>query len=107
MHMHHVHVTLRPGYSQGGPAELGDEGGVLASGGAAVNASGSLERVLSPRQTIAFERLVRSIGGGGAGGGTAIENHYHFPHYVGDTSDLIRALSDANRRGQLEVIKRR
>lgn len=41
-----------------------DKGGMLQSGRTAVNKSGKPERVLSPRQTNAFERLVDNLLGG-------------------------------------------
>lgn len=42
-------------------AVLHDTGGVLADGGVAVNKSGKPERVLSPVQTVGFERLVFNL----------------------------------------------
>lgn len=41
-----------------------DKGGILKSGGIAGNKSGKPERILSPRQTNAFERLVDNLLGG-------------------------------------------
>jgi hypothetical protein len=41
---------------------LFDTGGALSHGSAALNLSGAAERVLSPRQTVAFEKLVDLLG---------------------------------------------
>ena len=97
-HTDHVHVTLRSGV----PA---DKGGMLASGGTATNMSGNLERVLSPGQTRDFHNLVKVISSnrGGSVGNTYIVNA---PNYVGDKKDLVKALTDLNRQGRLEVVRR-
>lgn len=92
-HVRHVHVALR------------DRGGMLDSGGFAYNGSGGPERILSPRETRSFETLVKNSARGGGGGNTYIT--MNAPNYVGSKDELVRALVDANRRGQLEVIKKR
>lgn len=53
------------GYAFGGLVRAGlfDTGGMLASGGVAVNQSGQPERVLSPEQTKAFDQLIAAITG--------------------------------------------
>ena len=65
------------------------------------------ERVLTTAQNRDFERLVHSATRMGGAGAVTIEKHYHFPHYVGSTADLKRALVDMDRRGDLAVIKGR
>jgi hypothetical protein len=73
-----------------------DDGGMLKHGMGGWNLSGRPERVLSPRQTDAFERLVRVLetrhvpravssvvaagvrGGDGGAGQAAVEKHYHY-----------------------------
>lgn len=64
-----------------------DDGGIFGSGRAALNASGSPERVLSPRQTEAFERLVTTLSTirglttpqvAAAGGAATAAVHKHF-----------------------------
>jgi len=69
----HLHLeTARNGVTFN-PASLHlmDTGGMLRHGGAAVNMSGGNERVLTPRQTHAFERLTAALeSGAAAGGGT-------------------------------------
>lgn len=55
---------------------IADRGGVIRSGSGAYNASGSAERMLSPRQTRSFDRLVRVLerpAPVGAGAGTGID----------------------------------
>lgn len=82
-----------------------DRGGILPSGGVAMNASGLPERVLSPAMTQSFDRLVRVMDRGGGAANTYIT--INAPNYVGSQDDLRRTLIDMNRRGQLEVIKKR
>jgi hypothetical protein len=72
-----------------------DDGGMLKHGMGGWNLSGRPERVLSPRQTDAFERMVRvletrhvprvvspavaaGMRGGDGGVGAAVEKHYHY-----------------------------
>jgi SLT domain-containing protein len=72
-----------------------DDGGMLKHGMGGWNLSGRPERVLSPRQTDAFERLVRvletrhvpravspmvaaGVRSGDGGVGAAVEKHYHY-----------------------------
>lgn len=45
------------------PGWLFDQGGIMPHGGVGVNRSGKPERVLSPRQTTAFESLVKTLEG--------------------------------------------
>ena len=92
-HVAHIHVARRR-----------DKGGMLRSGELAVNSGGADERILSPVQTRAFERMVRVAERGGVGNRTEI--HISFPNYVGDKADLRRALVDMNRLGQLAVLGR-
>lgn len=65
------------------PHKVMDTGGIWGTGETAVNLSGANERVLNPRQTIAFERLVDGVlAVGGDGGGTPIVvNVNHVPGY--------------------------
>lgn len=93
-HEHHVHVARRR-----------DKGGVLRPGELAINQGGADERILSPVQTRAFERMVRVAEQSGRGGGGTVIN-VSFPNYVGDKSDLRRALVDMNRLGHLAVLGR-
>ena len=72
--------------------------------GGAIGANGAPERVLSPRQNRNYEDLVRVMDRRGGGG--VVHNHYHFPNYIGSQADLIRTLVQADRRGQLQVLKR-
>jgi hypothetical protein len=90
-HVGHVHVSY-------------DKGGMLQPGGIGVNRSGQPERVLSPRQTSSFDRMVRVMDRSGHAGGTTII--INAPNYIGSQDDLKRALVDLNRRGQLQVVKR-
>jgi hypothetical protein len=54
-HYDHVHVA--------------DTGGMIRPGNMGLNLSGRPERILSPDQTQAFDRLVSMLGSGGVGGG--------------------------------------
>jgi hypothetical protein len=98
MHLHHVHVTLRPGYSKGGLAGVG---------GAEVSLLGESgpERVLSAQQTKKFDRYFNA-GAGGGGGASVININLSAPNYVGTPNDLIKTLTDASRRGQLDGVIR-
>jgi murein DD-endopeptidase MepM/ murein hydrolase activator NlpD len=67
----HLHLEAARNGVTFDPASLHlmDTGGMLKHGGAAVNMSGRNERVLTPRQTDAFERLVTAMESGAASGG--------------------------------------
>lgn len=67
---------------------LFDTGGMLESGGVAVNKSGKPERVLSPSQTVAFETLVTALPSMFAGAGAPDE----LAAAIG--SETAKALSD-------------
>ncbi|MBW0088229.1 hypothetical protein I4I77_01225 [Pseudonocardia sp. KRD-188] len=69
-HMDHPHVSfvararggvLPSDLSRPPRTSLADRGGMIPSGTAALNLSGRAERMLSPRQTEVFERLVAAI----------------------------------------------
>jgi hypothetical protein len=63
------------------------------------------ERVLSARQTSAFENLVPLLS---RGAGAVVHNHYTViaPNYVGSQNELVSALVKLNQTGRLDVIKR-
>lgn len=85
-HWNHVHWA----YDRGGYA---DGPGWIPKGPAP-------ERVLSPRQTVAFERLVA----GGFGGSRPVQVTLVAPNYVGSRSELQRTLVELARGGALDVI---
>lgn len=81
-----------------------DQGGIAARAGLMVKMTNQPERVLSPRQTVAFERLVRvQERGGPAGGG---DYHFHFPNYVGTRSELQEEMLTMARTGAMRVVLR-
>jgi hypothetical protein len=85
-HVNHVHVSY-------------DRGGWINEPVHGVGRSG---------KTYSFaERRPEYVSPRGRGGGAV---HYHYtinaPHYVGPERELVKVLVDANRRGQLDVIKR-
>lgn len=93
-HVRHIHVAW---FDQGGVAGInGPQFGLLGGNGP--------ERVLTPRQTKQFDRLVTGTSGGGRP--TTVINHYHFPHYVGSANDLRAALVKLERSGSMALIKR-
>jgi len=90
-HRNHVHAAVYDG------------GGILASGAAALNLSGSNERILSPRETTAFEAwMSREFSGGhGAGAGsvsTTDARSYPVTVTAGpDTAAIVAAIRDSQR----------
>lgn len=80
-HRRHVHVAWY------------DRGGILKPGlTLAYNGTGRNERVVPA--------------GRGSGGGTVVHNYYSLPNYLGSTQELVNALTQLNRQGRLQVIKR-
>jgi hypothetical protein len=59
-----------------------DDGGILGDGMSGSNASGFDERVLSPRQTVAFERLVNVLDRNGGAGVTGGPSHFEGNLYL-------------------------
>ena len=90
MHWNHVHWA----YDQGG----------LATGAGWLPKGPAPERVLSPRQTSAFEGLVRNLDR--SGGVTVLNINMSAPNYIGPRTDLIRTLTDSARTGQLQGVLR-
>lgn len=94
-HVRHIHVARYDG------------GGMVPPGGMALNTSGRAERMLAPRDSINFERLVSAMdrrGGRGVGNTTIVINA---PNYVGSTADLRRTLVQMAGRNELDVVLRR
>jgi len=98
-HTDHVHVTLRPGVKAKSGGLLGLRGAEFAMLG-----EGGPERVLDARMTKKFDRAF-NVGGGGVGS-TTINISLSAPNYVGTPNDLIKTLTDASRRGQLDGVIR-
>jgi hypothetical protein len=92
-HVRHVHVARYDG------------GGMVPHGGVAVNHSGRPERVLDPRTTVNFERLVSVMNRRGSVGATTIV--INAPNYVGSTDDLRRTLVTMAGRNELNVVLRK
>jgi hypothetical protein len=67
-----------------------DTGGLAKHVGAMFKNTNQPERVLSPRQTVAFERLVDHLAVGSAGGGgtTIIHAHFHNHGVIGSKHEL-------------------
>lgn len=82
-----------------------DRGGEATGSGFLAKKTLAPERVLSPGQTRDFNHLVRVLDRGGATG--SVENHYHFPNYVGSHEELASALDRLDRRGRLDRIVKR
>jgi len=78
-----------------------DQGGVASGAGLFPKLTSAPERVLSPRQTRAFEGLVRALD---AGGGAAITYNLNAENYLGSVSDLERAIVRIAQSGRLEAI---
>jgi hypothetical protein len=91
-HWDHVHWAM-------------DAGGVATGPGSFRKLTGRPERVLSPAQTASFDRLVGVLGA--QGGAPRVENHYHFPRYLGSRDDLRRDLQQMVGRGDLDFLTRR
>lgn len=88
-------------------AALFDGGGVASGAGILLKGTRAPERILSPRQTRSFDSLVRVMD---RSGGAVVNKNYYFPNYVGARDDLVRALKDADRYGDLDglsIAKRR
>ena len=81
-----------------------DQGGLATGAGWLPKMTGAPERVLSPRQTSAFEDLVRVLDRPGAAGGINLQ--VVMPNYIGPLDTLKRSLSDLARTGQLAGVLR-
>ena len=88
MHWNHVHWA----YDRGG----------MAYGPGWIPKGPAPERVLSPRQTAAFEQLVRGLDAGR--GATVVNLTLSAPNYVGARRDLLNALTDLEFTGRLDRI---
>lgn len=93
-----------PGLSFLGQGHGYDTGGVAAGSGWWFKGP-QKERVLSPRQTVAFERFL-SRGGlaGRGGGGGDIHIHLNAPNYVGSRQELMDELYRLARQGRLRQV---
>jgi tape measure domain-containing protein len=82
------------------------EGGVVSRPSIIRAGEKGRERVLSERQTSAFENLVPLLS---RGGGAVVNNYYtvNAPNYVGSQNELVSALVKLNGQGRLQVIKGR
>ncbi len=74
-----------------------DRGGLARGAGLMAKYTAAPERVLSPAQTVRFERAMASAA-------QPAEIHYHFDRYVGNRDELIRELKAAHDRGALRQI---
>lgn len=74
-----------------------DRGGLARGAGMMPKLTAAPERVLSPAQTVRFERAMTTAA-------QPAEVHYHFDRYVGSRDELIRELKAAHDRGQLRQI---
>lgn len=83
-----------------------DRGG-LARGAGLFAKGPQPERILSPRQTLWFERAMSAVAHGGGTGGVTVQLIVQAPHYVGDKSDLVMALGQLSRQGRLDDAVRR
>lgn len=83
-----------------------DDGGLARGRGLLAKYTQQPERVLSPRQTASFDRLVDVLDHGGAGGGIELHAHFHGP--VGSSAELedwlVRALTSIKRNNRLRTI---
>jgi hypothetical protein len=78
-----------------------DQGGVASGAGWIPKVTSAPERVLSPRQTVAFERLVSNPA---ATGSVTVNQQFVAPNYVGSRLELRDALVDLAKSGLLDVI---
>lgn len=83
-----------------------DSGGLAKRIGSIFKGTNQPERILSPRQTAAFERLVDHLEhGGGSGGTTVVNAHFHNHGVIGSKNELSNWLVDSidnlKRRGRL------
>jgi minor tail protein/transglycosylase-like protein with SLT domain len=83
-----------------------DSGGIARGIGALLKGTTGPERVLSPRQTAAFERLVNHLPAGGAGGGAVIkELHLHNHGVIGSKHEvenwLVDSIDQLHRKGRI------
>ena len=83
-----------------------DTGGILPSGGMAMNASGRPERVLSPGMTRSFDRMVSVMERGGRSGSVTVVQNISLPNYVGSHNDIVNALVKLKSQGRLDVVTR-
>lgn len=81
-----------------------DRGGVAGGAGWLPKMTSRPERVLSPRQTSAFENLVQVLDRSGGTGNVTVQ--LIAPNYVGPVDSLKRALTDLARTGQLAATLR-
>jgi len=81
---------------------IADRGGMIRPGGIAVNRSGQDERVLSPRQTRQFDRLVRVNGSGGGGSGAVEVTINATGSDIELENKLVRVIENAKRHGRLK-----
>jgi hypothetical protein len=88
-HFDHVHWAM-------------DRGGVASGLGYFGKFTRAPERVLDPRQTMAFERLVASVSAGGGAGGNVV--NFNFPNYFGPQDALMRELVALDRAGRLDSL---
>jgi hypothetical protein len=79
-----------------------DRGGVARGAGLMPKFTSAPERVLSPAQTVRFERAMSA-----AAGPTHVTINLNAPNYIGPVADVQRMLIDMARRGQLDVVLRR
>jgi len=83
-----------------------DQGGVATGAGWLAKMASAPERILSPGQTVAFDRLVRVAERGG-GVGARVDQHFHFDRYIGSRDDLVRSINEAAAQGRLDYALRR
>jgi hypothetical protein len=79
-----------------------DRGGVARHPGLVPKYTNQPERWLSPRQTVAFERLIPMLERGGAGG--EIHIHLNAPNYLGSRNELVDEFYRLARQGRLRQI---
>jgi hypothetical protein len=79
-----------------------DRGGVARHPGLVPKYTNQPERWLSPRQTVAFERLIPTLERGGAGG--EIHIHLNAPNYLGSRNELVDEFYRLARQGRLRQI---
>jgi len=88
-----------------------DSGGIARGIGSIFKGTNQPERILSPRQTAAFERLVdHTVAGGGAGGTVVVNAHFHNHSIIGSQHEmenwLVSSFDQLQRRGRIKVITR-
>lgn len=80
-----------------------DRGGEATGYGTFAKRTRAPERILSPAQTQSFNRLASVLGT--RGGATVVENHFHFPRYLGSRDDLRRELVAMKSTGELDFAR--